>query len=236
MKKKIVIITSLIISILIISSGYGAWNRELIIEGHIRVEEDPEVILARQLEAELALQQFLAEQARLAEQASQENLIPADGELPENQIDVPTTGEESTAQDGLNVIEVPKDISPQEPKSDIKLPESREDAVDEPNENNGETLETEADENIPNEETRETNNADSIEPIETVIEDNTNNNVEPSIESKEEDTTSVNNEAVVKENSNNREEDPGDDNFENPKEQRNESEKEEATPKEDNLE
>lgn len=72
-KKMVVIVISLLTALIIMSSGYGMWQKELTINGYITVKQDPEVIQQFQ---ELALQQekLQEEQKLLEEQKIQEEI------------------------------------------------------------------------------------------------------------------------------------------------------------------
>lgn len=89
--KTIVLLASLLIFLIIMSSGYGLWHRELIIEGSIEVVPDPKLIEDIQLSIrqkheeinELREKQILMEDERLLkeQQPIEEEKIPDKEEI-----------------------------------------------------------------------------------------------------------------------------------------------------------
>lgn len=74
MKKIIMVLSSLLLAMIIVSSGYGLWSKNLIIEGDIEVVPDPEVIAGLQSEISSKEAQIseLVEQQRMLELAEQQ--------------------------------------------------------------------------------------------------------------------------------------------------------------------
>ncbi len=73
MKKIIIVSLGLLLAVIAISFGYGLWSKDVIIEGHIEVVPDPEVIanLESKIEDRYARIFELAEQQRIEEALEQ---------------------------------------------------------------------------------------------------------------------------------------------------------------------